>query len=71
MQKAVFQAKPQAVRPARRSAVAVRAASAAAEVPSPEKRATMNLLLLGAVALPATAMLGPYAYFFAPKRCGS
>ena len=67
-QKVSFATKQQAVRPARRAAVTVRAAAVAGEVPSMEKRNTMNLLLLGAIGLPATAMLGPYAYFFAPQR---
>lgn len=35
-------------------------------VPDMDKRNTMNLLLLGALSLPGTAMLVPYATFFAP-----
>lgn len=57
---------------ATRSPLVVRAggALAAEDVPTPEKRGLMNLLLAGAVGLPATSMLGPYAYFFAPPRVG-
>lgn len=35
-------------------------------VPDMDKRNTMNLLLVGALSLPGTAMLVPYATFFAP-----
>ncbi|XP_074380735.1 cytochrome b6-f complex iron-sulfur subunit 2, chloroplastic isoform X2 [Apium graveolens] len=39
-------------------------------VPDMDKRNTMNLLLLGALSLPGTAMLVPYATFFAPPGSG-
>jgi hypothetical protein len=52
-------------RPAR---MAVRAAAVSAEVPDMNKRNIMNLLLVGALGLPATSMLGPFALFFVPKR---
>lgn len=32
------------------------------------KRNVMNLLLVGAIGLPATSLLGGYAYFFVPPR---
>jgi hypothetical protein len=51
-----------------RASVAVRA-SAAAEVPDMGKRNVMNLLLVGAIGLPATSLVGGYAYFFVPPRC--
>ena len=53
--------RPQAqARPARRSALVVRAASASAgEVPTPEKRTTLNLLLAGAIGLPVAGLAGP------------
>lgn len=35
-------------------------------VPDMGKRELMNLLLLGAIALPSTGMLLPYTYFFVP-----
>lgn len=38
------------------------------EPPSPEKRAVMNLLLLGAVSLPVAGMAGPYIASFVPRR---
>lgn len=63
---------------ARRSPVAaqrmvVRASSGTVltEVPDANKRTVMNLLLVGALGLPGTAMLGSFAYFFVPKRCDS
>ena len=37
-------------------------------VPDMGKRQLMNLLLLGAIGLPTTGMLVPYAAFFAPPR---
>ncbi len=42
-----------------RKAVVVKAASAAAEVPSPEKRTTMNLILAGGIGLPVVGLAGP------------
>lgn len=39
-------------------------------VPDMEKRKLMNLLLLGALALPSGGMLVPYATFFAPPGSG-
>jgi len=38
-------------------------------VPDVQKRTVMNLLLVGALGLPGTALLGPFVYFFVPKRC--
>ena len=38
-------------------------------VPDTQKRTVMNLLLVGALGLPGTALLGPFVYFFVPKRC--
>jgi cytochrome b6-f complex iron-sulfur subunit len=46
----------------------VRAAAAAGEVPDMGKRNVMNLLLVGAIGLPATSLVGGYAYFFVPPR---
>jgi cytochrome b6-f complex iron-sulfur subunit len=46
-------------------------AFAGAEVPDMNKRTTMNLLLVGALGLPITAMAGPFIYFFFPKGAGS
>ena len=37
-------------------------------VPDRQKRTVMNLLLVGALGLPGTALLGPFVYFFVPKR---
>lgn len=39
------------------------------EVPDREKRNVMNLLLVGALGLPGTAMLGSFANFFVPQGC--
>lgn len=51
---------------ARKPVVAVRAAAAAAgEVPSPEKRTTMNLILAGGVGLPVVGLAGPVSSVFA------
>jgi len=50
-------------------AVVPRAASASADVPDMTKRSVMNLLLVGAIGLPATSLIGGYAYFFVPPRC--
>ena len=55
----------------RRAVQPVRASAAAAdgrEVPSPEKRQTMNLILAGGASLPAVSMLGPFLNFFYPPR---
>ena len=61
---------------ARRSPIAsqrmvVRASSGTVltEVPDRNKRTLMNWLLVGALGLPGTALLGPFAYYFVPKRC--
>ena len=43
-------------------------ASAPARVPDMGKRQTLNLLLLGAISLPAAGALGPYLIFFVPPR---
>mmetsp|Transcript_7024 Transcript_7024/g.19317 ORF Transcript_7024/g.19317 Transcript_7024/m.19317 type:complete len:209 (-) Transcript_7024:54-680(-) len=54
-----------------RTSRVIRAASIAAEdVPTPEKRGLMNLLLLGAIGAPAAGMAGPFALFFVPKGSG-
>ena len=60
---------------ARRSPIAsqrmvVRASSGTilTEVPDRNKRTIMNWLLVGALGLPGTALLGPFAYMFVPKR---
>ena len=47
---------------------AAQASTALTEVPSPEKRTVMNLLLLGAVGLPVAGLAGPFALYFVPKR---
>eukprot|EP00246_Nothoceros_aenigmaticus_P013982 TRINITY_DN5119_c0_g1_i1.p1 TRINITY_DN5119_c0_g1~~TRINITY_DN5119_c0_g1_i1.p1 ORF type:complete len:231 (-),score=16.42 TRINITY_DN5119_c0_g1_i1:292-984(-) len=41
-----------------------------ARVPDMEKRNLMNLLLLGAVALPSAALLGPFTFFLVPPSSG-
>jgi len=46
--------------------VVTRANAAAGEVPDMGKRNVMNLLLVGAVGLPATSLIGGFAYFFVP-----
>lgn len=46
--------------------VAMATSIPADRVPDMGKRQLMNLLLLGAISLPATGMLVPYAAFFAP-----
>merc|ERR1711988_885171 len=40
------------------------------DVPDLNKRSTMNLLLLGAAALPVSTLALPYALFFVPKSAG-
>jgi hypothetical protein len=50
------------------SAFVPRASAAAGEVPDMGKRNVMNLLLVGAIGLPATSLIGGYAYFFVPPR---
>ncbi|ABO94328.1 Rieske iron-sulfur protein of cytochrome b6f [Ostreococcus lucimarinus CCE9901] len=50
--------------------VVPRAASASADVPDMTKRSVMNLLLVGAIGLPATSLIGGYAYFFVPPSAG-
>lgn len=67
-----------ALAPRRRTAVRVQADAGAAdacsipdgweEPPSQEKRAVLNLLLLGAVSLPCSSMLVPYLSSLVPKR---
>lgn len=60
----------------RKSAVAPKASVArntvasavSGEVPDMGKRNVMNLLLVGAIGLPATSLVGGYAYFFVPPR---
>merc|ERR1719231_1561436 len=49
---------------------AVAMAGAVGEVPDMQKRNLMNLLLLGAVGLPATSLVGGFAYFFVPPSAG-
>ena len=46
----------------------VKAAAASGEVPDMGKRNVMNLLLVGAIGLPATSLVGGCAYFFVPPR---
>jgi len=53
-----------------RRSVTTRAAAVSGEVPSMEKRRIMNMLTVGAVGLPATAILGPYVYQFIPPSSG-
>jgi cytochrome b6-f complex iron-sulfur subunit len=48
--------------------VTAMATAALDEVPTPEKRTIMNLLLLGAIGLPVTAMAVPYIGFFVPPK---
>lgn len=48
--------------------VTVMSSAALEEVPSPEKRVIMNLLLVGAAALPVTALAVPYIGFFVPPK---
>lgn len=53
--------------------VAARPATAMAtaaldEVPTPEKRTTMNLLLVGAASLPVAGLAVPFAAFFVPPK---
>ena len=55
---------------ARPTRMTARMSAAAGEVPDMNKRNVLNLMLLGAVGLPGTAMLGGYAYFFVPKSAG-
>mmetsp|Transcript_41366 Transcript_41366/g.88003 ORF Transcript_41366/g.88003 Transcript_41366/m.88003 type:complete len:218 (-) Transcript_41366:60-713(-) len=58
-------------RPAgRATGLKVRAASAGGFVPDMPRRNVMNLLLVGAAGLPATSMLGAYAFFFVPQGSG-
>uniref|UniRef100_A0A7S0X8U5 plastoquinol--plastocyanin reductase n=1 Tax=Mantoniella antarctica TaxID=81844 RepID=A0A7S0X8U5_9CHLO len=56
-------------KPAARS-VSVRAAAVSGEVPDMGKRNVMNLLLVGAIGLPATSLIGGFAYFFVPPSAG-
>ena len=42
------------------------AAAVSGEVPDMGKRNVMNLLLVGAIGLPATSLGGGFAYFFVP-----
>ena len=49
----------------------VRASGAVGEVPDMGKRNVMNLLLVGAIGLPATSLVGGFAYFFVPPGCVS
>lgn len=44
----------------------VRAAAVSGDVPDMGKRNVMNLLLVGAIGLPATSLVGGYALFFVP-----
>ena len=48
----------------------VKAAAAGADVPDMGKRNTMNLLLLGAVGAPASALAGGFVYFLVPPSAG-
>ena len=49
----------------------VKASAASGEVPDMGKRNVMNLLLVGAIGLPATSLVGGFAYFFVPPGCVS
>ena len=42
------------------------AAAVSGDVPDMGKRNVMNLLLVGAIGLPATSLVGGFAYFFVP-----
>merc|ERR1711865_122393 len=57
------------------SSINVRASNSASarssEYPDLEKRKTMNILLVGAAALPIGSLALPYALFFVPKSSGS
>ena len=53
---------------AQRMIVRANSGTVLTEVPDSNKRTVMNLLLVGALGLPGTAMLGSFAYFFVPKR---
>lgn len=50
--------------------VVSQAAVAPGRVPDMEKRKLMNLLLLGAIALPTAGLAGPYLYFLVPPSSG-
>lgn len=59
------------VKPTGRTAGGVKVRAAASSyVPDMNRRNVMNALLLGAAGLPATTMLGAYAFFFVPKGSG-
>ena len=67
-QRAVFQPRRAAAKPSARASFVVRSSAVAAEdVPTPEKRTIMNLLLAGAIGLPVASLAAPYALFFVPK----
>ncbi|GAQ88485.1 Cytochrome b6-f complex iron-sulfur subunit [Klebsormidium nitens] len=67
-----FVAQGSVVRQGKRAAKVVSMAAVASDkVPDMNKRVTMNLLLVGALSLPAAGLLGPYAYFFVPPSSGS
>merc|ERR1712157_573417 len=54
----------------RATGLKVRAAGAGGFVPDMPRRNIMNLLLVAAAGLPATTMLGAYAFFFVPQGGG-
>ncbi|KAK3243414.1 hypothetical protein CYMTET_46932 [Cymbomonas tetramitiformis] len=60
-------AKPLALK---KAAVTSMSAAASEDVPDMGKRTVMNLLLVGALGLPGTSLLGSYAYFFVPPSAG-
>lgn len=62
---------PRAARPAPRRLRLTAAASAAASraVPDMDKRNFMNLLLVGAIALPGLPLAGGFLYFLVPPPC--
>jgi cytochrome b6-f complex iron-sulfur subunit len=67
-----FVAKRSVMKQAKRAAKIVSMAAVADDrVPDMNKRVTMNLLLVGALALPTAGLLGPYVYFFVPPSSGS
>lgn len=49
---------------------AMAGAAVSEEVPDMNKRSLMNLLLVGAIGLPGTSLVGGYAYFFVPPSSG-
>lgn len=63
-------AAPQPLRRAAPQVVRAAGAATADDVPDMNKRNIMNLMLLGATALPVAGLAGPFAYFFVPVGTG-